>query len=95
MIMGKPFKAGFVQIDIKDIVDLLALDDHGGTYFAVYSKKGQNLSGTELGPAVSTRNIWEATKGLVSEDVWQTNSSTFSGEEKGNMSFSYDGSERR
>lgn len=91
MIMGKPFKACFVQIDIKDIVDLLALDDHGRTYFAVYSKKGQNLSGTELGPAVSTRNIWEATKGLVSEDVWQTNSSTFSGEEKGNMSFSYDG----
>lgn len=90
-IMGKPFKACFVQIDMKDIVDLLALDDQGGTYFAVYSKKGGNLSGTELGPAVSTRNILEATKNLVSEEVWKENVDNFSGEARGDMSFSYGG----
>jgi hypothetical protein len=45
-IMGKPFKACFVQLDIKDIVDLLALDNQGRTHFALYSKNGENLSGT-------------------------------------------------
>ena len=34
-IMGKPFKACFVQLDIKDIVDLLAFDDQGRTYFTM------------------------------------------------------------
>ena len=91
-IMGKPFKACFVQIDIKDIVDLLALDDQGSaTYFALYSKKGGNLSGTELGPAISNRNIWEATKNLVPEEVWEENVDHFAGEAKGDMTFSYNG----
>lgn len=40
-ILNKPFKACFVQLGIKDIVDLLALDDQGRTHFALYSKKGQ------------------------------------------------------
>ncbi|MCR5282584.1 MAG: hypothetical protein K6E18_04380 [Lachnospiraceae bacterium] len=43
-IMGKHFKACFVQIDINDIVDLLAFDDNGRTYFGLYSKSGVNLS---------------------------------------------------
>lgn len=32
-IMGKPFKACFVQLDIADIVNLLAFDDQGRTPF--------------------------------------------------------------
>ena len=47
-IMGKPFKACFVQLDIKDIVDLLAFDDQGRTHFALYSKNGGNLSGEDV-----------------------------------------------
>ena len=70
-IMGKSFKACFVQIDIQDIINLLAVDDQGRTYFALYTKNGSNLSGTELGPVISNRNILEATKGLVSEEVWK------------------------
>ena len=90
-IMGKPFKACFIQIDIKDIVDLLALDDQGGTYFAVYSKKGENLSGTELGPAIANRNILETTKNLVPEEIWKENVDHFAGEARGNMTVSFDG----
>ena len=90
-IMGKPFKACFVQIDIKDIADLLALDDQGGTYFAIYSKKGGNLSGTELGPAITNRNFFEATKELVSEEVWKENVDHFAREERGDMTFSFQG----
>ena len=87
-IMGKPFKACFVQLDIKEIVDLLAFDDQGRTHFALYSKNGGNLSGTELGPVISTHNIFEAMKGVVSEDVWKENRDNFENEAEGSITFS-------
>jgi diguanylate cyclase (GGDEF)-like protein len=86
-IMGKPFKACFVQLDIKDIVDLLALDNHGGTHFALYSKNGGNLSGTELGPVISDHNLFDAIKGIVSEDVWKENHESFENVAEGSMTF--------
>lgn len=87
-IMGKSFKACFVQIDIKDIVDLLAVDDQGRTYFALYSKYGSNLSGTELGPVIANQNILEASKRLVPEDVWQEINNHFAKDLRGSVSFS-------
>lgn len=90
-IMDKPMKACFIQIDMKDIVDLLAVDDQGRTYFALYSENGSNLSGTELGPVISNRNILDAAKNLVSEDVWKENSDRFAGEMRGSMTFSSEG----
>lgn len=92
-IMGKPFKACFIQIDIKDIVNLLAFDSQGKTFFAVYSNKGGNLSGTELGPVISTHNFLEATKSLVPEAVWKTHVDNFAREARGDMMFSCDGVE--
>ena len=68
-LMGKPMKACFVQFDIKYIVDLLALDDQGTANFALYSKNGTNLSGTELGPTVSNRNFFDAIKDVIPEDA--------------------------
>ncbi len=70
--MGKQFKACFVQIDINDIVDLLAFDDQGSTHFALYSANGGNLSETELGTLIGTQNIFDATKGNVSEEEWNS-----------------------
>ena len=90
-IMDKPFKACFIQIDVKDIVDLLAVDDQGRTYFALYSENGSNLSGTELGPVISNRNVLDATKSLLSEDVWKENYDHFVGDMRGSMTFSSDG----
>ena len=90
-IMGKPFKACFIQIDIKDIIDLLSVDNKSSTYFALYSKNGSNLSGTELGPAISYHNIFDATKGLVSEDVWKENMDHFANDVGGSMTFTYGG----
>ena len=55
-IAGKRYIASFVQIDIGEIVDLLAFDD-GKTYFGLYSKNGENLSDTKLGPYVLTHNL--------------------------------------
>lgn len=92
-IMGKPFKACFVQLDIKDIVDLLALDDQGRTPFALYSKNGGNLSGTELGPVISDHNLFDAIKGIVSEDVWKENHESFENAARGSMTFVSGGAE--
>ena len=90
-IMNKPFKACFIQIDIKDIIDLLAVDDQGRTYFALYSKNGSNLSGTELGPVISNHNILDATKGLVSEDLWKETCGNFADNRRGSVTFSSEG----
>lgn len=87
-IMGKRFKACFVQIDITDIVDLLASDDQGRTYFGLYAKNGGNLSDTELGPIVEQRNLFEATRDAVSEDAWEQLRDDFANERGGSMTFS-------
>ena len=87
-MMGKPFKACFVQIDIKDIVDLLAPDDQGATYFGIYSKNGGNLSGTELGPVISHHNLLDSIKGLLPEDVWKETCDRFAKGESGSVMFS-------
>lgn len=92
-IMGKPFKACFVQLDIKDIVDLLAFDDQGRTHFALYSKNGGNLSGTELGPVISCHNIFDVLEGVVPEAVWQENRENFANEAEGSLTFSAGGAE--
>ena len=86
-IMGKRYKACFVQFDIDDIVDLLSLDNQGRTHFALYSKSGINLSGTELGPVISNHNFFEAIKDIVSEEVWKENRENFANGKEGALSF--------
>ncbi len=89
VIMGKRFKACFVQFDIRDIVDLLAFDDQGRTHFALYTKGGGNLSGTELGPVILKRNFFDALKGIVPDAVLEENLRNFEEEKGGDLSFSY------
>ena len=86
--MGKSIKACFVQIDIRDIVNLLAFDDdQESTNFGLYSKNGGNLSGTELGPAVSDKNIFDITKGSVPEKDWLRFVDDFARERAGSLNF--------
>ena len=86
-LMGKPFKACFVQIDIKDIVDLLAFDDQGGTFFGVYGRSGKNLSDTELGPVIKKTNFLDTTKEIIPQDDWMTICDNFENEEGGSITF--------
>ncbi|MCR5000663.1 MAG: hypothetical protein K6A71_02580, partial [Lachnospiraceae bacterium] len=86
-LMGKPFKACFVQLDIQDIVDLLAFDDQGRTHFALYTKSGVNLSDTELGPVILKHNFLDALKSIVAEDVWEKNLKNFENGQGGNITF--------
>ena len=88
-IMGKKYKACFVQFDINDIVELLALDDKGRTHFAFYSANGSNLSGTGLGPVIAKHNFFDAIRGIVPEDVLNENIARFENAEEGTLSFEY------
>ncbi len=92
-IAGKSYKASFVQIDIKEIVDLLAFEDEGRTHFGLYSSNGENLSGTELGPYVSTQNLFDAVKGVISSEVWDKNRAYFAGGAEGSISFTAQGAD--
>jgi diguanylate cyclase (GGDEF)-like protein len=86
-MMGKPFKACFVQLDIREIVDLLALDDEERTHFALYSKNGGNLSGTELGPVIGHHNFFDALRGLIPDAVWEENRRNFENGADGSITF--------
>ena len=91
--LGKNFKACFVQIDIKDIVDLLAFDDSGRTDFGLYSKSGENLSGTELGPVIGPHNLLDTLKKYVPEAGLQRIIDDFINGKEGNLTFVSDGAE--
>lgn len=86
-IMGKPFRACFVQLDIRDIVDLLAFDDQGRTHFALYSKNGGNLSGTQLGHVIAGHNLLDSIHSVVSEEVWNESRENFENGKGGSVSF--------
>ena len=86
-LMGKPFKACFVQLDIQDIVDLLAFDDQGRTHFALYTKDGVNLSDTELGPVILKHNFFDVLKNIVTEDVFEEHHENFENGRDGSITF--------
>lgn len=92
-LLNKPFKACFVQLAIKDIVDLLAFDDPGRTHFALYSSKGGNLSGTELGFVISRHNLFEAVQAFVPPAVLQEKREDFENAREGSLSFDFNGME--
>lgn len=90
-IMGKQFKACFVQININDIVELLAFDDQESTHFALYSENGGNLSETELGTLIGTQNIFDATNGNVSEEKWNSFRDDFANKRRGTLTITING----
>lgn len=92
-IMGKPFKACFVQVDIKDIAELLAFDHEDKTHFALYSKTGANLTGTELGSVISSHNLFDVLKDLIPEDVWKEHYQNFANGAPGTITFVYGGTD--
>ena len=76
-VMGKQMKACFVQIEIGEIVSLLAFEDQGRTYFGLYSRAGENLSDTDLGPFIQKANIFDATKNVIPEELHEQHYDNF------------------
>lgn len=92
-IAGKRYKASFVQIDVGDIVDLLAFEDEGRTYFGLYNKNGENISGTELGPYISRHNLFTGIKDVIDEATLNENRDNFSNAVEGSITFTANGAE--
>ena len=92
-VMGKKFKVCFVQIDVREIVDLLAFEDQGRTYFGLYSRSGENLSDTELGSYIGRHNLFEATKGIIPENEWNELQAGFENGAEGDLTFTAGGAE--
>lgn len=90
-IMGKRFKACFVQIDIKDISNLLLLEDKDNTYFTLYMKNGSNLTDTDLGPFGADDNILEAGRDYISPDLYEKFSEDFEQGREGSLTIISDG----
>ncbi len=90
-IMGKPFKACFVLIDIKDISNLLLLEDQESTRFALYSRNGGNLSDTDLGLVDEHDNLLERAKGVISPTEWEKLSVDFDQGNEGSLTITSDG----
>ena len=93
VIAGKQYKASFVQIDVKDIVDLLAFDDEGRTYFGLYSKNGENLSDTKLGDFISGHNLLDTVKKVIPEESWNEHCDNFSNGVEGSITYTVNGSD--
>ena len=89
-IAGKQYKASFVQIDVREIVDLLAFEDEGRTYFGIYSRNGENLSGTEVGPYISVHNLFDIVKDVISEKKLSEIRDNFANAAGGSLTFSPD-----
>ena len=90
-VMGKQMKACFVQIEIGEIVSLLAFEDQGRTYFGLYSRSGENLSDTDLGPFIQKANIFDATKNVIPEELHEQHYDNFARGIGGDMSFTAGG----
>ena len=93
VLMGKPFKACFVQIDIEEIASLLAFDDPGRTYFGIYDRNGTNLSNTNLGSIVSGQNLLEATRDILPKREWKKLCGDFDDEAHGGLTFAFNGTD--
>ncbi len=92
-IAGKHYKASFVQIDVNEILDLLAFEDAGGTYFGLYSKNGENLSGTKLGSFISQHNLLETVKEVIPEESWNEHCDNFSNAVEGSITYTVNGTD--
>ncbi len=61
------------------------------THFALYSANGGNLTGTELGVLIGTKNIFDATNGNVSEEKWNSFRDDFANAKRGTLTFTING----
>ena len=87
-IMGKKFKACFVQIDISEIVDLLAFEEKSGAYYGLYVQNGGNLSENDLGLIDKGDNILHSSKEFLSQKDWDKLYSDFGKGESGSVTLS-------
>lgn len=91
-LMGKSLKACFVQVDIDNIVQGLALDSDGNeTYFGLYYGNGENLTDLGFGPISKDENLIQSLRGDLDKSTWDALSKDFANVEDGGVEFSHNG----
>ncbi len=95
VFMGKKLKTCFIEIDMDDIVSILAFNaEEKGTNFSLYYGNGANLTGLDFGPFGAKSNLLQEMGRYLSEDQAQALAGHFQNNEAGEVQFSLAGGEQ-
>ena len=93
--MGKKLTTCFIEINMDDIVSILAFDaEEKGTHFSLYYGNGANLTGLPFGPFDQKKNLLREMSRYLTADQQQTLEDHFRSNEAGETQFTYSGDEQ-
>ncbi len=91
--MGKSLKTCFVEINMDDIVSVLAFNaEENGTHFSLYYQNGENLTGLDFGPIGAKQNLIQEMSRYLSAEGVQALSDNFMNGAAGEAHFASSGS---
>lgn len=93
--MGKKLKTCFIEINMEDIVSILAFNaEETGTHFSLYYENGVNLTGLPFGPFDQKKNLLREMSLYLTADQEQTLADHFRNHEAGKAQFTHAGDEQ-
>lgn len=92
--LGRKLKTCFVEININDIVSMLAFDaEDSNTFFGLYYRNGENLTDLDLSSLNAKENLLEVMGEILPEEQWKILSDNFNQGKGGGVEFNYSGSD--
>lgn len=89
---GKKLKTCFIEINMDDIVSMLAFNtQEKGTYFSLYYENGENLTGLDFGPVSAKQNLFTFMHQYLTADEAETLSGNFKDRIAGKAQFTFSG----
>lgn len=89
---GKKLKTCFIEINMDDIVSMLAFNtQEKGTYFSLYYENGENLTGLDFGPVGAKQNLLTFMSRYLTAAEAETLSGNFRNGTAGKVLFSFSG----
>lgn len=93
--LGKKLKACFIEIDMNDIVSMLAFNlTENGTDFSLCYESGADLTGLDFGPFPKDSNLLQEMRHYLSEDQWLPLADHFREGKAGAVHFVHKGAEQ-
>ncbi len=94
-LMGKRLKTCFIEIQMSDIVSMLAFNaEESGTHFSLYYENGANLTGLDFGPFGVNRNLLREMAEILTEEEARSLRSDFENSAAGAAEFIQAGSDQ-
>ena len=89
---GKKLKTCFIEINMDDIVSMLAFNtQEKGTYFSLYYENGENLTGLDFGPVGAKQNLLTFMSRYLTAAEAEALSGNFRNGTAGKVLFSFSG----